>query len=1130
MGSPEIVRALALIVLFAVMSKGSQADEGPCKPAIAQLVSALGQVDTQFARRATWQPAVLNQDYCVEDRVRTGDLSRAVLAIMEGIATRLSLNQNTLVNFVTVADRAILSVEYGDVHVRSHTPRHFDVTTKFVNAGIEGTEFLVSTTDKQAEVTVFEGTVQLTNPHGRLTLKKGQSAIARTGQAPQIKLLLKPIDAVEWALYYPPIIDTGALLHSERQPALRHAVTLYQSGHIAEAFAALEPVPESERTGGEYLGFKAGLLLSAGQVEPAAALIHQALRDNPNQATGKSLLAMIALARNDKERALNLAQEATSLAPRSPVPLLALSYAEQARFDLPRAREAVEAALRLAPDNGLAHVRHAELLASLGERAKARQAAERAVALNPRLGRAHSVLGFTQLMEADTHTATQSFRHAIELDASDPLTHFGLGLARIRAGELLQGTEDLEIAGSLDPNNSLIRSYLGKAYYEQKRNELAETQFELAKQYDPKDPTPYFYDAIKKQSENRPVEALNDLSKSASLNRNRAIYRSQQLLDNDLAARGSAIGRIFNELGFSQRGLTFAWNGLNADPTDYTSHRLLSDSYIGLPRHEVARTSELLQSQLLQPVNITPIQPRLAESSLFLTGNLGPSALSMNEFNPLFNRSRFSTLLSGLAGSRDTYSDEAVHSGILDNFSYSLGQFHYQTRGFRLNNDIDTNIYTAFAQSAIFPELNIQAEFRHRDTDYGDLNSDFFSSINGPVSSLRITSVTDTTRFGFHLQPSQRLHLLGNYFHIEEKGTAGIGATATGDALTRRTNRGEFQFLAQTPWANLIGGLGLGSTERQLNIGPFGFSKPEQANAYLYGMIPMSDTLHWTIGGSGDLYRETFNQGTSRSFNPKIGLTWNLAENTVIRAAAIRMMSRSQQTPQTLEPTQVAGFNQFYEDTKGGVRSTRYGIGIDHKIDQTLSTGAEISERQLAVPNYVITGGATRDGTPDYDHWREIAYRGYLTWTPGDRWAASLEYFREDFSNLELAPNKSIPRNTRTQYIPITIAYFDPAGWFSRIRGTHYYQEVADFDLTGNGSYLYRQGHDNAILFDVSLGYRFPKRIGLIELQFQNLFNEHYIYESPVNRSSAGAFKDGVPQYLPFAPERTISARLTLSF
>jgi tetratricopeptide (TPR) repeat protein len=188
----------------------------------------------------------------------------------------------------------------------------------------------------------------------------------------------------------------------------------------------------------------------------------------------------------------------------------------------------------------------------------------------------------------------------------------------IRDGDVSGGRAEIEIAASLDPNNSLLRSYLAKAYYEEKRDKHASSQFSMAKEFDPNDPTPFFYDAIRKQTLNRPVEALHDMQKAISLNDNRVVYRSRLLLDDDLAARSASLGRIFSDLGFQQLALVEGWKSVNTDPSNYSAHRFLADSYASLPRHEIARVSELLQSQLLQPININPVQPSLAQSNLFI--------------------------------------------------------------------------------------------------------------------------------------------------------------------------------------------------------------------------------------------------------------------------------------------------------------------------------------------------------------------------------------------------------------------------------------------------------------------------------------------------------------------------------
>src|SRR5881398_4040605 len=139
------------------------------------------------------------------------------------------------------------------------------------------------------------------------------------------------------------------------------------------------------------------------------------------------------------------------------------------------------------------------------------------------------------------------------------------------------------------------------------------------------------------------------------LNDNRAVYRSRLQLDSDLAARSASLARIYTDLGFQQLGLVEGWKSVNTDPSNYSAHRFLADSYAALPRHEIARVSELLQSQLLQPLNMTPIQPRLAESNLPLISAGGPGGLSFNEFNPMFNRNGVAFQISGIGGENGTW-------------------------------------------------------------------------------------------------------------------------------------------------------------------------------------------------------------------------------------------------------------------------------------------------------------------------------------------------------------------------------------------------------------------------------------------------------------------------------------------
>ncbi len=344
----------------------------------------------------------------------------------------------------------------------------------------------------------------------------------------------------------------------------------------------------------------------------------------------------------------------------------------------------------------------------------------------------------------------------------------GLGLAKIREGDLHEGGRDIEIAASLDPNNSLIRSYLGKTYYEEKRENLDGREYAIAKELDPKDPTPWFYDAIRKQTDNRPVEALHDLQTAIELNDNRAVYRSSLLLDSDLAARSASIARIYNDLGFEQLALVEGWKSVNTDPGNFSAHRFLADSYSTLPRHEVARVSELLQSQLFQPINISPIQPRLAESNLFLISSGGPGGVSFNEFNPLFNRNQVTLQANGMAGENSTYSGESIVAGIYNNVSYSVGGYHYETDGFRTNADQDDDIANAFLQTELTSKTSVQAEYRYRDTKRGDTQQRFFK--DDFIPTLDQDEETDSIRLGLRHNFSPGSDLIGSFIYQETDG------------------------------------------------------------------------------------------------------------------------------------------------------------------------------------------------------------------------------------------------------------------------------------------------------------------------------------------------------------------------
>src|SRR4030042_4499795 len=108
-------------------------------------------------------------------------------------------------------------------------------------------------------------------------LTDGQSAIAEADKAPVSYVVVRPRDAVQWALYYPPII------------------------HRYEESKEGDPLLYINR---------ASSLLAVGRVEEAEAEIEKALTIDPNNSQAFALQSIIEVTQNEKEKAITLAKKA----------------------------------------------------------------------------------------------------------------------------------------------------------------------------------------------------------------------------------------------------------------------------------------------------------------------------------------------------------------------------------------------------------------------------------------------------------------------------------------------------------------------------------------------------------------------------------------------------------------------------------------------------------------------------------------------------------------------------------------------------------------------------------------------------------------------------------------------------
>jgi hypothetical protein len=140
--------------------------------------------------------------------------------------------------------------------------------------------------------------------------------------------------------------------------------------------------------------------------------------------------------------------------------------------------------------------------------------------------------------------------------------------------------------------------------------------------------------------------------------------------------------------------------------------------------------------------------------------------------------------------------------------------------------------------------------------------------------------------------------------------------------------------------------------------------------------------------------------------------------------AGFRTLSVARAFNQTLEPTQVAGFNQFFDDIDG-TYSWRYGIGLDHRFSPDIAAGAEYSERKLYIPGYSYS----------VDRSEQLG-RAYVNVTPHEFIALGAEYYFERINQPDRpisgdnALSGGLFDKVETHRIPLSVSFIHPSEFF----------------------------------------------------------------------------------------------------
>lgn len=1095
-----------------------------CDKPAGQIIAREGQIEIRSARGSPWTVTKIPQSLCVNDIINVLERSRATIVLDNNVLLRLDQKTTLTLTQVNLDQPSELSLGEGIVHVLTRFTKRLGITTPFVNALVDGTEFTVAADQQRVHITVAEGRVKAINEQGEQLLPAGTGVQVDRGSAPQRPLVVRPTDAVQWALYYPQIIRLSSVkinsLPENLKPIIGQAQSQADQGQLAAALSTLESIDNarsSQTLSNTYnpldrvVLWRANLLLGIGRLDEASKLL-----DNPhaNSADVAAVRTLIDVVLNQPEKAALQIQQAFNSNSRSAAIFLAQSYLLQAQLEMDQAIQAATHATQLEPENPLGWLRLAELQLSVSDLEDGKKSAQTAAQLSPILPRAQVLVGFAQLLTGQPEEAFTTLQKAESLDATDPLAHFGKGLILIKQGQISDGRREIEIAVMLDPGNAELRSYLARAYQLEGRDTVATKSLDLAKRLDPKSPTPWYFEGLRKQQQNHPAEAIEDFQQALLRNNNRAIYRPHILLDQDYATRSASLAKAFQDSGMPQLALTTSLQAIQQDPQNSAAYRQLANSYESNPSQETARVSTLLQAQLRQPIGMIPLPPQALIPNVPVLQGL--RTLSLQETSALFDQNKPQAIAGVLWGQKDTHAGAIQALLPWQNNALSFGHYHYETDGFRQGADLQLRVTHLLLQSQLAPATQLQLEWRQSDKNSGDVRQKLLDN-SAEERVLKNGLDTDIQRAGLHHRVNSQNEIL---FSLSKgKRTTTLKTQAATDIpfvgtliVDRATeNRIDFQG-AETQWLqhhhNWNFNIGVGSyhdhTEQTvLETDSFTFfpagptiitvvdptntrSKRKYENLYAYIDSHPADQFAILTGASFDKF-EISQSTTFAQWNGKLGFAWQPVPAHRLRLAWYQGSKAFAAKEQTLEPAQFNGFTQLYDDANGS-RYQRIAVAYDAVLSESMYSGIELGKRILRIPNLGCAIAAGDHAC--YSHWREKQGRGYVSWRLLRSLTLSVEPEYEKNDLLDPINSFNFPIHTTTRQWPMRLAWQIDSNWGFDLEERYINQtvKITQFNVMS-------QAHTHFWLTNVGVRYQAGRSL-MLGLFANNLFNKHFNFQN----------------------------------
>lgn len=754
---------------------------------------------------------------------------------------------------------------------------------------------------------------------------------------------------VLWTLPF----ETTQYLPEQQTAAMRNAIAAQQAGRFLEAISLIEQPGEHADLAEAQL-LRASFYLQGRQFDEARDILASLQQSKPNLADAHALMAMAHLEQGRLDAASADMQKAQG---QSDGPLVARisTYVLQARGELQQASDIMAALNARGPADPLNLAREAELALSLGDNRRAAVRVAEARKLAPNSPYVMAVSGLVWLIEDRPAEAQQAFVIALQRDPEDAKALLGLGLAKARQGRLEESIAHLRKATDAEPSSAMIQTYLGRALHQAGKPAEAQAAYQTAIRLDPLDPVPWIYLAQIQTESGQPGAALDSLKQAGDRRAARAVYRGENLLNEDEQTLQTNMADAYSRLGLNG----MAWRALADGAGEKNAQTLKNQAEILKDQRfaETARRSLALQSLFNDGLDDLPVtldvygggggQAGASTPQHGAVAGLSGQRASYGDYGALFVQP-VQVEVDAIAGNRQTWGEQVRAAAGGERFGISLAQRHYETEGFSRFNGLDNTTWQGVLKWDPTDALRVFLSYQDFQSERGEV---LYPAEPWLGSNAIIDDENRVGRLGLRYRFGRggELRALFSRQHTEQENVYQFFPPFDWITFSQpgksHADSGEIQYRQQDARGHWL----FGAQRYREHAEFFGVSDDKVRSGQVYAARKMRLGEQWTVDlGLGYAWIENDNLLSDadtelRRWTPRLGVTFMPAPSTHVRLAMGQHLGQNDVGGASLAPVETAGIVHIRpNDVNRLVRSA--GLGFDHRlnVDWLISGEAQI--------------------------------------------------------------------------------------------------------------------------------------------------------------------------------------------